>query len=197
VLLTLSSQGTNVHVATGGVALALVTTVNGDIRAGDRIAISPVSGVGMRSTTSGRVLGTAQADFSGTAAEAQEITVTTKAGSPQKAHVGRIPVLIDIGFYAAAPTQDTVVPDQLQRVVDQLVKKSVSPVRIIISIILIFLSLLIVTVLIYGAARNSIISIGRNPLSQPAIRRSLLQVIGMAAGILLVTLISVYLILSR
>lgn len=197
VLLTLSSGEANVQVATSGVVSALVTNLTGDVRAGDKLSLSAITGVAGRAASSGQVIGTAQADFNPLGTGVQEVEVTTKSGAKQKTKVGRVPVLIDIAFYTPQPIEETILPGALQRVFDSLAKKHVSPVRIIAALILIVLGLLIASVLIYGASRSSIISIGRNPLSQPAIRRSLLQVIAVAVGILLLTLGAVYFIISR
>ncbi len=196
-LLTLSSgKADDVQVATSGVAMALVSNVNGDIKAGDKIAVSPITGVGAKAVLSGKVVGTAQTDFTASSADKREVEIASKTGPPQKVLLGRIPILVNVSFYSAK-TEDSLIPSSIQSIFDALARKQVSLVKIVLSILLLSLALVVVSVLIYSAARNSIISIGRNPLSQPAVRRSLFSVIFIAAAILLITLMAVYFIISR
>jgi hypothetical protein len=51
-------------------------------------------------------------------------------------------------------------------------------------------------VLLYSAVKSSIISIGRNPLSEKAVQKSIFQIGFTVLGILLLTLITIYLILT-
>ncbi len=195
-LLSLSSTNDETQVATSGIVNTLVTDLGGPVKAGDRITASAIAGVGMKASISGKVVGTARTDFVPTGATARPVEVKTTAGTSQTVQVGQIPVEIQVGYYTA-PGDQSIVPGPLQQIFDQIARKKVSAIRIIIGLLLMLIALVVVTVLIYAAAKNSIISIGRNPLSQPAIRRSLLQVVSVATLILLVTLISVYLIISR
>jgi hypothetical protein len=57
--------------------------------------------------------------------------------------------------------------------------------------------LIVVSSIIYSMIRSSIISVGRNPMSQSAIYRDLIQLSALVIGILAVGLISVYLVLTR
>ncbi len=72
-----------------------------------------------------------------------------------------------------------------------------SLLRIIIAFIIFFTTLLTVSVLLYSAIRNSIISIGRNPLSQAAVYKGLSQVFVLVLVILIVAFGSIYLVVSR
>jgi len=53
-----------------------------------------------------------------------------------------------------------------------------------------------VIILLYSAVRSSIISIGRNPLSENAVRKGLLEVGLTVVGVLAFTVIVIYLILT-
>jgi hypothetical protein len=51
--------------------------------------------------------------------------------------------------------------------------------------------------LISSAVRSSIISVGRNPLSQAAVYRNLMQVSGLILGILAAAVAAVFMILTK
>jgi hypothetical protein len=196
-LLTVGSGTNQTHVAISGMAYALVSNINGDIRVGDRVTTSPLSGIGMRATNPTRVLGMAQSDLA-SATDVQTVAAKDKSGKDVSVKVGRVLVSVNIGYYVGpADSSKSFIPKPLQDTANALAGKQVSPIRIIIGGVLLLLSLIISIILVYSSVRSSIISIGRNPLSQPAIRKGLAQVLGFVGVILLVTLISVYLILSR
>lgn len=196
-LLSVTSSSNDIQVATSGTAYALVSDINGDIKIGDRITASPISGVGMKATTAGRIIGIAQTDFSKVTIR-QAVQVKDKSGASKTAQVGRILVLVDISTYTGQIDKTkSIIPSVLQDLSDNLAGKQVSPVRIILGTTVLLIALLISIILVYGAVRSSIVSIGRNPLSQSAVGRGLFQVLGFVVLILLVTLLSVYLILSK
>jgi len=61
-LLTISSGENQIQVVLSGATQVLVSDINGKVKAGDRITASPLSGVGMRASTDGQVVGNAQMD---------------------------------------------------------------------------------------------------------------------------------------
>lgn len=198
-LLSLSSGAdqSQVAVATGGQAMAIVSNLNGAIKRGDAVTASPVRGVGMKATTSTKVVGVAQADYDGSQPGSKEVTVTTKSGQAQKVKIGRVELLVEVAYYTAPDDQQkTIIPPYLQQLANTVAGKEVSVLRIILSFALLGLVFSCVAIFIYGAVKSSIISIGRNPLSQKAVRYSLAQVILAAIIILLLTLGAIYLILS-
>ena len=56
---------------------------------------------------------------------------------------------------------------------------------------------LVVSVIIYSIIRSSIISIGRNPMAQSAVYRNVIQLSTLVLAILGVSVIAIYLILTR
>ena len=68
--------------------------------------------------------------------------------------------------------------------------------RVVVAGLLILFIFVTVVVLLYSSVRSSIISIGRNPLSESAVRKSLLQVGLTIFGVMAFTVIVVYLILT-
>ncbi len=197
-LLLVSSGLDQVQVATTGVVTTLVSDLGGDIKIGDKITPSAISGVGVKATTSTKVVGIAQSEFNSKSEGAVKRTIKDKAGASKEVYVGRIPIIVGVAYYVSGVASDkTVIPSFIQNLANEIANRKVSPLPIIVSVIIIVIALIVITALVYGAIKSSIISIGRNPLSQGAVYRSLLQVSALVMGILTVAMVTVYLILSR
>lgn len=187
-------QAATVKVVTTGEAQALVSDINGDVKVGDKITVSPIAGVGMRAITSTLVIGTAQANLSSVDTESR--TVTDKSGKKRTVRIGAIPIQVDKVFYEAPQDSSAYLPPALQDLANTVAGRQVSAVRVMVAGVLVLLLFVIVTVLLYSAVRSSIISIGRNPLSERAVRKSLLNVGLTVLGILAFTSLVIYLILT-
>jgi hypothetical protein len=197
--ISLSGTGTGqVQVVTSGTAAVLVSTAGGNIKVGDYVTVSPIAGVGQKvGDSSTRVVGTAQADFDGSGDGITKRTVETDQGKKEVA-IGQIPVVIAVSTYTdTAGKQTYVVPNWLQNLSNTLAGKSVSPIRIILAALILFVAMISVTVLLYAAVRNSIISIGRNPLSKKGVLGGLLQVVAITGGIMALTAGAMYLVITR
>jgi hypothetical protein len=192
-LIELSDGGSSVQVVTSGVTITLVSDINGQIKPGDKITASPIEGVGMKATQTGIIVGTAQAELSATS----ERTVKDKSGNEQTVKIGMIPVQIDVVFYADTTVDSSsFVPAAVQDLANSIAGQPVSPIRVMIASLLLFLLFISIIVLLYSAVKSSIISIGRNPLSKNAVHKSLFQVGLTIIGLLAFTVILVYLILT-
>ncbi len=193
-LIELSDGTGTVKVATTGEAVVLVSDINGDVKTGDKITSSPIAGVGMKALTSTMVIGTVQADLS--SVETEDRTIKSKNGDEKTVKIGALPIQVDKVFYQAEQDQNSYVPPALQEFANNLAGRPVSPVRVILSSFLIVFVFITVAVLMYSSIRSSIISIGRNPLSESAVHKSLAQVGLTVFGVLAFTVIIVYLILT-
>ena len=189
-----SSQDGTVQVASSGVVEVLASTVNGDIEQGDHITASPIKGVGMKATENVRIVGIAQGDL--TASSGKEQTYTDNDGNEQKVVLGQIPVLVNISYYFKQPDK-TIIPSALQNLANALAGKEVSSLPIILSSGVFLIMLAVVVSIIYSMIRSSIISVGRNPLSQSAVYRDVIQLSALVIAILAVGIIAIYLILTR
>ena len=195
--ISLSGTGSGqVQVVTSGTANVLISTIGGDIHVGDYITISPIAGVGQKvGTSSTRIVGTAQADFNGSGDGVTRRSIDD-GSTKREVAIGQIPVIVAVSTYTGDGRQSYVVPNWLQNLSNTLAGRSVSPIRIIIAGLILMIALASTTVLLYAAVRNSIISIGRNPLSRSSVLRGLLQVVAIAAGILAVTAGATYWIIA-
>lgn len=200
--ISLSGTGSGqVQVVTQGTANVFVSTANGAIKVGDYITVSQISGVGQKvadGDASTRVIGTAQADFDGSGSDVTKRTVTDSSGKSTEVSIGQIPVVINVSTYTStAGKQAYVIPNWLQNLSNTLAGKSVSPIRIVVAGLILLVALVCITVLLYAAVRNSIISIGRNPLSRASVLRGLLEVLGIAAGILALAAGAIYFVIAK
>lgn len=193
-LLELSGKGkSSVQVVVGGTSSALVSDINGPVNVGDKITASPVSGVGMKAINSTEVVGIAQANL----ASVQTVTrsVVGKDGKSVNIKIGQLPIAVVVEYYsmsAATGTASSFVPPFMQAIANQLTGKQVSPLRVLFGMILLIMGFAAVTFMLYVAIRSGIISIGRNPLAEGALRKGLVDVIIAALGILVVTAVVVY-----
>lgn len=181
-----------VQVATSGTTEALVSTLNGEIKAGDKIAPSPAAGVGMRATENGEVVGAAAAGFD-QARSVTEREIVAKDGSRTTVQIGLVPVQVGVTYFEKS--NKSVLPDFITNLARSVAGREVSVARVIAAGAILLVGLVVVVVLVSSSARSSIISIGRNPLAASAVHRGLLEASGLAIGILLVMLIAVYLVL--
>ena len=194
-LLSLSSdQANQIQVATTGIAQVLVSNINGSVYAGDPITASPISGVGMKATANARVVGTAQQNLSNTGNTKQ--SYTDKKGHTHSVIIGQVPTLINVSYYFRQPDK-TILPAAIQNVANAFAGKTVNSLPIIISMAIFIVTLMVVVSIIYSVIHSSIISVGRNPMSQSAIYHNLIQISLLVVAILAVSLISIYMVLTR
>jgi hypothetical protein len=194
-LISLSSGQKEAQIATGGVVQVIVSDLEGEIKPGQKLSPSPIDGVAMRATQAGRVIGTAQGSFNSTTENTIKRELEYK-GEKRNVTIGKVLVLVSVSYVEGDPSK-SIIPGFIENLATAVAGRQVSAVRIIISGFLLVLVLILDMVFVYGSVRGSIISIGRNPLSQASISKSLLQVTGISFAVLLVTLGAVYLILSR
>ena len=189
-----------VYVATSGTYNVLVSNQNGAIKSGDYITISAVNGVGMKADTRDKepvVLGQAAGNFDGKTNVVGEVPLkNTDGSSASTAKLGLIPVAINIKPNPLVKSTKVNLPPFLQKVGQEIAQHQVSEVRIIISVIITGLSIIISLTVLYSGVRNSIISIGRNPLSRGTIFRGLIEVILAGFLILIIGMFAVYLLLK-
>jgi len=194
-LLSLSSSDNNqIQVATSGIVQVLASDINGTISTGDLITASPIGGVGMKATENIKVVGIAQGDLVNANSSSQ--SYVDKTGRKHSVLMGEVPVLVNVSYYYKQANK-TLIPTVIQSMVNALAGKPVNPLPIIISAAVFIVMLIVVVSIIYSMIHSSIISVGRNPMSQSAIYRDLIQLSVLVAGILMVALVSIYIILTR
>lgn len=189
-----NGQDDQVQVATSGMTSVLVSDINGSISQGDQITASPIRGVGMKATDNTKVVGVAQGTpISG--ADGKQY-YTDSQGKKQLINLGEVPLLVNVAYYYKQPDK-TIIPKALQDIANAIAGKTVDTLPIIISAAIFIITLIVVVSIIYSMIRSSIISVGRNPMSQSAVNRSIIQISVLLLMIMTVAFISIYLILTR
>lgn len=187
-----SSSDNQVQVATSGTLQVLVSDINGTIERGDYITASPITGVGMKATDNARIIGVAQGKIEGSTTEA----IKDGSGKEQMVTIGEVPVLVNVSSYFKQP-EKTLIPSSIQNLANAFAGRNVSSLPIIVSAGIFVVTLIIVVIIIYSMIRNAIISVGRNPLSQSAVYRNVIQMSGLVLAILAAAFIAIYLVLTK
>ncbi len=196
-LLAISGSSGEVQVASSGLAPVLVSTEGGSIKRGDHLTVSTLAGVAKKATSSARSIGVADTDFDGTGSDAEKRKLVTSSGSHDIA-IGQIPVDINVNNYQPGGLySNSIVPAWLQSVTNNVAHKAVDPVRSLIALTIIIAAIISVSVLLYGAVRTSIISIGRNPLAKAAVFKGLVQIMGLVIIIMGVAVVLSYIVVSK
>jgi hypothetical protein len=194
-ILSVNSGETNqVQVATSGTLPVIVSDINGPIFRGDQITASPINGVGMKATNNTRVVGIAQDDLKESKNNKQRYT--DSEGIQHTITIGEIQVLVNVSYYFKEPDK-TLIPASIQNLANALAGKNVSSLPILISGAIFLVTIIVVVSIVFSMVRSSIISVGRNPMSQSAIYRDLIQLSVLVVVILAVGMASIYLVLTR
>jgi hypothetical protein len=191
-LLAVDTQKNQIQVALSGVVPVLVSTLNGPIANGDHIAVSAISGVGMKAVPGSRVIGVAQASFDKHSSGSTTRQVQGPHGHTTKVKVGYVSVAIAIGSVAKPGNSHTQLLG-LRTTASSVVGHQVSTISVVVSAIIALVALVALASLVFGTIRGSLVSIGRNPLAKPAIFQSLAQVMAMALLIMILAVVTIYL----
>ncbi len=184
-------------VAVSGTYNVLVTNQEGSIVSGDYLTLSSINGTAMKAGDKEvTVFGRANGSFNDSSVALGTTTLKDSNGGTKTVKIGSVPVTIDIKTNPNHKSTDVNAPDFLKRVGEAIAEKEVSPIRIYIGVGIGVISLIAAIAVLYAGVRNSMISIGRNPMSKKSIFRGLLEVILTAALILIIGLFAVYLLLK-
>lgn len=195
---TLSGDGQKAFVATAGRQEVLVSTQAGEIKAGDYIALSALSGIGMKAgETDFMVVGKALADWGAQGTVSVGTTkVKDSAGGEREVKLGRVAVDITISKNPLLKSREPDLPEFLQRVSEAVAGKPVSAERVYIGIVVFVITTIVAGSLLYSGIRSSMISMGRNPLGKKVYVKAMVQVVVSGLIIFIVGIFGVYLILK-
>lgn len=197
VTITNSQLENEVFVAASGTYNVLVSNQGGPIVSGDYVTLSSINGVAMKASTEEKtVFGRANGSFDGKGVTLGTATLKDTDGKTNKTvTLGSVPVTIDIKSNPNIKSTKSDLPEVLQRIGQAVAEKEVNPIRIYLSLGITAISIIAAIAILYSGVRNSLISIGRNPMSKKSIFRALLEVILTSILILIIGLFAVYLLL--
>lgn len=184
-----SNNEQEVQVTTSGQAAVLVSDINGTIKKGDQITTSSLEGIGMKATSEAnqKIIGIAQTD----AGPPTPQRISANGGS-REVKISRVPAMVSVSSYTPQSGPIT----YLQQAGTVVAGRPVSSVKAILAALVLLVAILSVSVLLYTGIRSGITSIGRNPLSESAVRHELMRVLLVAPLILGAALILIYAILK-
>lgn len=194
----LGNENEKVYVASGGRFKVLVSNQNGNIKTGDYISVSSVNGIGMKASVSDQiVVGKSLTSYSYN--DSNQVISTAKvkdaSGKEVSLSLGYVTVDISIGKNPLAKTESSL-PTFLAKASEAIAGKPVSSIRAYMSVAILFLTTAIAASLLYAGVRNSMIAIGRNPLSRKIIMRGLFQIVFIGLIVFVCGVFGVYLLLK-
>lgn len=196
---TLDQQPGQITIDTEGQASTLVSTLNGDIKVGDRIGVSSLSGIGAKATTSGWIVGVAQGSLDAKTVGAVKSTVTDTSGVKHKVSLVSMPVVIHVTYFAVpgstAGKSSTAVPSSVQAIADTVAGKHASLISLILSFLLLLIGFVVVGIMVNAAIRGSMDALARQPLSKRIVNKALVRSLGLAAAVVVGVLLGALLLL--
>ncbi|MFI5271294.1 MAG: hypothetical protein ACHQT9_04605 [Candidatus Saccharimonadales bacterium] len=177
-LIVLDPATGTLQVAISGVVNGLVSTVNGPINIGDQITASPFNGVGMKALPGFRIVGIAQSTLNSSSQNVSTQEVTDKNGNKTTIEVGYVRINVTSGSNASGSSLGQ---NSIQKLAETIAGHPVSNIRIVLSILIALFAIIALSILIYASIHASIIAIGRNPLAQNSVFRTLATALALAA----------------
>jgi len=194
VTLTIDTAG--VYVATTGRFEIIISTIGGEIRTGDYITASSITGIGMKAGTSQElVIGQALQDFDTTNSERILGTTTATAadGTKYDVVIGRVLADLDV---KRNPRLSQSAPELIVRFSELIAGKPVSLLRVYAAIAVLLVTAGLGGSMLYAGIRSAFVAIGRNPLSKKSVMHGMLQVVVTSMAIFLSGFFAIYLILK-
>lgn len=186
---TISSGSKQVLVESTGEVDTYVSDINGAIKQGDLLEVSPLQGILMKSDGgAGVILGVALEDAK---LDAKESYTVELEGDKKSALISRIRMSLDQKSLSSTTQTDS----SLERLGKSIVGKEVSEIRVVVALLIFLMVLIAEGGIIYGAVSSAITSLGRNPLARNVIRQEVARVLLVALGVLLIGLVAIYMIL--
>lgn len=192
-LATSASGAHKVYVQSSGTVKVFASNLNGDIKQGDTLTISPLKGILMKADGSAASIGVALEDFPSHSAETQ--TINTSKGE-QNVLVTKLAASIAFSVPPGQTSSEANNSSSLERIGSSLAGKDVNETRVIAALIIFLIMMTAEGAIIYAAVSSAIISMGRNPYSKGIIRGELTKVLGIVIVVLFIGSVSIYAILS-
>ncbi len=196
-IIDLQAKNTNLKVILNGQALIFVTDLDGEIKAGDSLIISPLSGVAMKDVQgykASKYIGIAQQDFSASSDTSKKVSVTLTNGTKKDVNIRQITANIQIS--ERPPEKSTKAKSFLTTIGERIVGHPVSTFRVAVALILVLSAMTITGLMLNASIRGAFVSIGRNPLARSSIIANLMKILIIALLVFQIGLVAGYLVLS-
>jgi hypothetical protein len=185
-----------VLVSAAGHYSLLVSNQNGPVKAGDYLSASSLPGIAMKAGSDQvQAVGRAAGNFNGNGSVGK-VTLKTDQGRNTTVAIGHIPVDVQLAPNPAFQKNGSGVAGFVTKTANAIANRPVSPTRAYLSTGVVLATLFIVGIMFYAGTRSGITAVGRNPLAQAAITRSLLQTIIVGLVIFGLGIVAAYIILK-
>lgn len=174
-LLDVLPIGSQVQVASNGEVNILVSTVNGDIKAGQKLIASPLSGIAAADSPPSpgvRYIAVAETDFNDQSIGIKKAQVTQSDGKSKTVAIGSINAKMLLGNR----TPGVKSANTITSLGKQISGKSVSLLQVIVSSVIFITTLILCVFVLQSSIRGTFIALGRNPLSKDSLMNSLIKV---------------------
>ncbi len=185
-LIDLRPAGSVIRIAVSGDTTVLVSNLNGDIKAGDQLVISPLAGITTKfssDTTTKKIIGVAQQNFNPTSTGTTVVKAPQTDGTTKSITVGRIPVKLLLNDRNDKSSPSEKKQSILAAIAEKLTGRPTSPLRLVASGLVTLSTFAVAGLIMNGTVKSSFISLGRNPLSRDTIIGSMLKVSLLAIAI--------------
>ena len=188
---TVSNRTDTVFVADSGTVKAFVSDINGVPSKGDQLVISPLKGILMKKTindTKERIVAVSNSEF-GQATNTQQ-TVRSEDGE-------KITQVQQLEVAIRKDQQNNSNSDKsaIEELIFAITGKQVRLIRLVIAMTILFIILIVVGSIVYGAVSSSITAVGRNPLSRKSVYKQLAQTGALTLMILLFGIAGIYVVI--
>jgi hypothetical protein len=186
---TIASENQPIYVTTSGDAKAYVSDLDGEIKKGDLLAISPLKGILSKASDDSPVtLGVA---LENSADKVSEDYIVQSAAGEKTVKIFSIRINFDNKAGGGGKEADS----SLERLGRSISGKDIGEIRVVAAIIIFIIVLIAEASILYGAISSAITSLGRNPLARKIIKHELIRVVIVAIAVLFFGLGAIYLIL--
>jgi hypothetical protein len=183
-----STEAGNMQVITSGTAPVLVSTLGGNIQAGDPLSISAVAGIAMKAAAGSRIIAWAQQSYNDNTTGSTKQPVKTASGTANFSFGNINATIAESGNNIG----NGLIPSGLQNFANELAGRQVSSWRIIVSLVIILSALVTIIVIVETTLRAALVALGRNPLAKKSIFEGLLRVVLFVTLLVLMITGSVY-----
>lgn len=192
-LVTVAPVSSEVYVVSSGTAQAYISDINGAVKRGDILAVSPLRGILMKSTDPTKpTVGQALEDF----ISKQTQTIFAKDADDKSVEVHIAVMNMDVAIrppkLVSTSQEDN---NWIKSLGNSLVGHELSTARIVAALAIFFTLMVIEGELIYGTIASTITAIGRNPLAKKSILAQSFKSVKIAVTILFLGIASVGLLL--
>jgi len=177
-LITTVSSNSKIYVISSGDAQAYVSDINGAVKKGDLLSLSPLAGILMKNTDPSQgVEGTALADFP---SSYQTISAHNSSGKTVTAKLALVPMNVQLVLPGSTSGNNFL--GSLGR---SITGRDVGAARMAAAATIFLVLLVIEGTMAYSTVHNSLVAIGRNPLAGNMVKNQAIRSFGIAAIFLL------------